>query len=253
VALLAYLAAEGGSRHRGELIELLWSGSDEAHGRAALRSALSSLRKALEESAEPSEKPHLLTDGDSVGLATGAAVEDSRDNRAVCEPGVGRRLGSGASLCPKGDGDQGCGADEVDVHGLHPPLRDGGAAKSGQERLAREEVRRLGERVGQNKRFRLVYLRMLAVLDGWDGATEGALGHLREAATPAEEIGLPGELWQIEALMAELHQERGDEERARDAFSRAAQTLRSLAGRIDDPTLQASFLGAPRVRRVLER
>jgi hypothetical protein len=129
LALLAYLAAEGGRRHRGEIIELLWPGSDEAHGRAALRSALSSLRKAFEESAEPSEKPHLLTDGDSVGLATGAAVEVSRDNRAVCEPGVGRRLGSGASLCPKGDGDQGCGADEVNVHGLHPPLRDGGAAK----------------------------------------------------------------------------------------------------------------------------
>jgi DNA-binding SARP family transcriptional activator len=57
VALLAYLAAEGGRRQRGEIIELLWPGSDEAHGRAALRSALSSLRKALQESAEPSEKP----------------------------------------------------------------------------------------------------------------------------------------------------------------------------------------------------
>jgi hypothetical protein len=79
--------------------------------------------------------------------------------------------------------------------------------RSEQERLAREEVRRLGERVGQNKRFRLVHLLMLAVLDGWDGATEGALGHLREAATD----------------------------------------------RIDDLTLQASFLGAPRVRHVLER
>jgi DNA-binding SARP family transcriptional activator len=57
VALLAYLAAESGRRRRGEIIELLWPGSDEAHGRAALRSALSSLRKALEESAEPSERP----------------------------------------------------------------------------------------------------------------------------------------------------------------------------------------------------
>ena len=110
----------------------------------------------------------------------------------------------------------------------------------------------MGERVGQNKRFRLVHLRMLAVLDGWDGATEGALGHLREAATLAEEIRLPGELWQIEALMGELHEERGDEEQAGRSFTRAAQTLRSLANRIDDPTLQASFLGAPQVRRVLE-
>jgi len=44
VALLAYLAAEGSRRHRGEIIELLWPGSDGAHGRALLRSALSSLR-----------------------------------------------------------------------------------------------------------------------------------------------------------------------------------------------------------------
>jgi DNA-binding SARP family transcriptional activator len=60
VALLAYLAAEGGRHRRGEIIELLWPGRDEAHGRAVLKSALSSLRKALGESAEPSEKPHLL-------------------------------------------------------------------------------------------------------------------------------------------------------------------------------------------------
>ena len=75
VALLAYLAAEGGRRRRGEIIELLWPGSDEAHGRAALRSALSSLRKTLEEAAEPSDEPYLLTDGDSVGLASGPNLE----------------------------------------------------------------------------------------------------------------------------------------------------------------------------------
>jgi DNA-binding SARP family transcriptional activator len=60
VALLAYLADEGGRRHWGEIIELLWPGSDGAHGRALLRSALSSLRKTLGESAEPPEKTHLL-------------------------------------------------------------------------------------------------------------------------------------------------------------------------------------------------
>jgi hypothetical protein len=74
---------------------------------------------------------------------------------------------------------------------------------------------------------------------------------LREAL--AEEIGLPGELWQIRAALGELHEESGEEERARDAFMQATQTLQSLAGRIDDLTLQASFLGTPRVRQVLER
>jgi len=125
--------------------------------------------------------------------------------------------------------------------------------RSGEESLARENVRRLGERVGHNRRFRLVYLRMLAVLNRWDGDIGGALANLREAEALAQEIGLPGELWQIRAALGELHEESGDDARARDAFSRAAETLRSLAGRIDDPTLQASFLETPQVRHVLER
>jgi hypothetical protein len=119
--------------------------------------------------------------------------------------------------------------------------------------LAREDARRLGEGVGQNKRFRLVYLRMLATLAQWDGEIGGALAHLREAEALAREIGLPSELWQIRAALGELHEEGGEEERARDAFLRAAETLQSLAGRIDDPALRVSFLGTPRVRQVLER
>jgi DNA-binding SARP family transcriptional activator len=75
LALLAYLAARGGRRSRGEMIELLWPGSDEAQGRAALRSALSSLRKPLEGAARPSENPYLLSDGDSLGLASGPNLE----------------------------------------------------------------------------------------------------------------------------------------------------------------------------------
>jgi tetratricopeptide (TPR) repeat protein len=125
--------------------------------------------------------------------------------------------------------------------------------RSGEESLAHEDARGLGESVGQNKRFRLVHLRMLTTLARWDGDIGGALARLREAEALAQEIGLPGELWQIRAALGEPYEERGDHERARDAFTRAAQTLRSLADRIDDPTLKASFLGAPRVRHVLER
>jgi hypothetical protein len=53
--------------------------------------------------------------------------------------------------------------------------------------------------------------------------------------------------------LGELHQESGDEEPAERAFLRAAETLRWLVGRIDDPTLRANFVGALPVRRVLER
>jgi tetratricopeptide (TPR) repeat protein len=125
--------------------------------------------------------------------------------------------------------------------------------RSGEEGLAREDARCLGEGVGQNKRFRLVHLRMLTGLARWDGDLGGALARLREAETLAQEMGLPGELWQIKAALGELYEERGDEEHARDAFTQAAQILRSLADRIDNPRLQASFLGAARARYMLQR
>jgi DNA-binding SARP family transcriptional activator/tetratricopeptide (TPR) repeat protein len=125
--------------------------------------------------------------------------------------------------------------------------------RSGEEGLAHEDARRLGEGVGRNRRFRLVHLRMLAVLNRWDGDPGAALSHLREAEDLARGMGLPGELWQVRAASGELHEECGDDARARDAFYRAARTLRSLADWIDAPALRESFLATPRVRRVLER
>jgi hypothetical protein len=124
---------------------------------------------------------------------------------------------------------------------------------SGEERLAREDVRRLGEGVGRNRRFRLVHLRMLAVLNGWDGDPDAALSALQEAEVLAQEMGLPGELWRIRADSGELHEECGDEARAEDAFCRAARTMRSLADRIDATELRESFLATPQARRVMER
>jgi hypothetical protein len=49
----------------------------------------------------------------------------------------------------------------------------------------------------------------------------------------------------------ELHEQRGQAEEAREAFSLAAQTLRMLAGNIGDAKLREGFLSAARVRRVL--
>lgn len=124
--------------------------------------------------------------------------------------------------------------------------------RAGEEKLAREDAKRLGERVGGNRRFRLVHLRMLAVLDGWDGETGEALARLREAEALAEEIGLPGELWQIWAALGELHEQRREPEEAHGAFSRAARIVERLAGEIEDDALKEGFLSAPQPRRVLE-
>jgi hypothetical protein len=124
--------------------------------------------------------------------------------------------------------------------------------RGGEEKLAREDVKRLGERVGGNRRFRLVYLRMLVVLAEWDGQTGEALAHLQEGRILAEEIGLPGELWQIWAARGELHEQRGEPEEAHGAFFRAAGIVERLAGEIEDEALTEGLLSAPHLRRVLE-
>ena len=72
LALLCYLAAEGGRHPRRELAELLWPESEERHARADLRAVLHKLRKTLrEESAhdgEEEEAHFLLIDGDILGV-----------------------------------------------------------------------------------------------------------------------------------------------------------------------------------------
>jgi DNA-binding SARP family transcriptional activator/tetratricopeptide (TPR) repeat protein len=125
--------------------------------------------------------------------------------------------------------------------------------RGGEEELAREDARRLGGRVGGNRRFRLVHLRMLAVLDGWDGEGGEALARLREAGVLAAEMGLPGELWQIWAALGKLHERRGEPDEACGAFSRAARLLEKLSGEIEDEPMKQGFLSAPQVRTVLER
>ena len=96
------------------------------------------------------------------------------------------------------------------------------------------------------------HLRALAVLSEWEGDTERALGRLRKAEALAEEIGLPGELWQIGARIGEIHERRGEAGEAHQSFSRAAHVLKDLAARIKDEGLREGFLAAPRVLRVLE-
>ena len=125
--------------------------------------------------------------------------------------------------------------------------------RGGDEDLARVEVRRFAERARGSRRDRMSYVRALAVLDEWEGDTEGALGPLRKAEALAEEIGLPGELWQVRARIGELYEQRGDAGKAREAFSRAAQILGRLAEKVDNEELRDSFLSAPQVRRVLQR
>ena len=125
--------------------------------------------------------------------------------------------------------------------------------RGGYQRRAREEIHRFADRTETNERERIAYLRSLAVLSESEGDTHRTLDHLHEAHALAQKIGLPGELWQIQSSLGELYDKRGEEGKAREAFSRAAQTLRELARKIGDEELREGFLSASQVRRVLRR
>src|SRR6266550_3747238 len=75
LALLAYLATEGGMQERQKLTRLLWPESDMAHGRTALRITLLYLRHILEENASPECEAHLLITHDTIGLDPASGID----------------------------------------------------------------------------------------------------------------------------------------------------------------------------------
>jgi tetratricopeptide (TPR) repeat protein len=120
------------------------------------------------------------------------------------------------------------------------------------ERQAREAVQRLGEHLGPTRRYRIPYLRSLATLTAWEGHSEQAIDHLREADKLAAEIGLPGERWQIQAALGVLYEAAGKSAQARTAFGEAARIIQELAEGIKDGALRMRFLAGPQIQPVVQ-
>src|SRR5690348_2277538 len=74
LALLVYLAVEGGTHPRKTLSESFWPELDAEHGRAALRATLLELRKLLERSHGPGERAHLLVERETLGFDQGSPL-----------------------------------------------------------------------------------------------------------------------------------------------------------------------------------
>src|SRR5438132_2797163 len=74
LALLVYLAVEGGMHPRKTLSESFWPELDAEHGRAALRATLLELRKLLERSHGPGERAHLLVERETLGFDQGSPL-----------------------------------------------------------------------------------------------------------------------------------------------------------------------------------
>jgi tetratricopeptide (TPR) repeat protein len=124
--------------------------------------------------------------------------------------------------------------------------------RGGDERQARAAVQRLGERLGSNRRFRIPYLRSLAVLAEWERHGERAIDILREAAGLAADLGLPAEHWQIQAALGRLYEAAGDPAQARTARASAARIIQELAQGIKDEALRSHFLAGPQIRSVVQ-
>jgi tetratricopeptide (TPR) repeat protein len=124
--------------------------------------------------------------------------------------------------------------------------------RGGDGDLARHELERLADLIGDNRRSQLPLLRSRAVLAQWDGDLAQAVDHLQAALALAQEMGLPGEEWPILAELGRLYAEQGDQAQARQAYQDAAAMIRRLAKTIDEAELRAGFLAARPVRSVLE-
>ncbi|HZC84394.1 MAG TPA: hypothetical protein VE194_08185, partial [Rubrobacter sp.] len=74
LALLFYLATEGGLHPREKLAALLWPEAGEDQSRASLRNALYGLRKSLKDSTGQ-ERLRVARDSAAVGLDFGSGVE----------------------------------------------------------------------------------------------------------------------------------------------------------------------------------
>lgn len=123
--------------------------------------------------------------------------------------------------------------------------------RTGYNERATADTEQFGSLIGQSPRYRIPYLRMLAVLALWGGEFEQTHLYLQKAGELAEEIGLPGELWSIEAARGDLYQAQGNEVGACIAFKHASEIVYALAERIEDGQMRTKFLAAQQVQRVI--
>ena len=124
--------------------------------------------------------------------------------------------------------------------------------RAGDLSQVRAEVHQQGERLGLYPRSRIPYLRSLATFTAWDGHSEQAIGHLREAAELTADLELPGEQWQIQAALGTLYQSSPLPDTARTAFGEAARIIQRLAQGIKDERLRTRFLAGPPIQMVIK-
>ena len=103
LALLCYLAAEGGRHSRRELAELLWPESEERHARADLRALLHKLRKTLrEDGAHDGVARFFVIESNRLELEPRAVEVDLKAFEAAVSPARGKTSLGGRSAAAGG-------------------------------------------------------------------------------------------------------------------------------------------------------
>jgi tetratricopeptide (TPR) repeat protein len=120
--------------------------------------------------------------------------------------------------------------------------------RGGHDDLARQEISCLNDLARHYKRMQIPYFRALTVLEAWNKNLELAINSLNKALSLSLEIGLPSEIWQINAKLAEVHEENGDLEQAQKTRTLALAIVESLAGTILDLEIRKGFLEFARGR-----
>jgi hypothetical protein len=113
--------------------------------------------------------------------------------------------------------------------------------RAGERSRAQADVERLRASLGTNRRYRLIYLRMQALLDCDAHEYATAIAHLVEALNLAGTMRLPGEEWQIAAELAASYADGGDMEHAQEALNQAIQGIETLATHMHDDALRDHF------------
>jgi hypothetical protein len=111
----------------------------------------------------------------------------------------------------------------------------------GAEQLARDDLQYSAPLWGQLPRFRVAYLRALAVLAEWAGDLLQAVTHLEEANALALSLNLMGEQAQIMGKLSQLYLDKGQQQRAK---SQAAEIVNCLAEKMGDEKLRERFVMA---------
>ncbi|HUX86024.1 MAG TPA: AAA family ATPase [Chloroflexota bacterium] len=116
--------------------------------------------------------------------------------------------------------------------------------------LAEAETEHFGNRLGYSPRYRIPYERCQAAIASWRGDIERAIEHLRTAARLAQDIGVIGEHWQIQAELGKLQELRGNSEAAVTCFRQAATIVALIADRLGETPFRQTFLASPGVQRL---